>query len=292
MRIEDENRRKSGVGGLYIDGNKTCYSCCEHYTNIPGEVFTLHVMCEEGEITLGGFGHIRGIAKGKGKSNGYYVVDSTKKRVLKFDSKWTPVRRTSSRSTAHGTVLTEPFGILVTEEYVFVCAYRNHQICIFNHCLSLCYRIKHNCLLSGPTDITFFREKYFVTIKSAIVVFGIDFNTKRFTTKMIDSIYISNDEPEQFNPDLELRSICASDQYLYVAEGGGVGRLLCVQYDSEHNRLVYIDSISHCSPVVVVHDAGKVYYSQRTSDGSFSISKVIHNSSTNEMTSEEFLSIK
>jgi hypothetical protein len=283
---EDENRKKSGIGGLCIDGNKTYYSCCEKYKTKPEELYTLHVLKPDGELILGGFKHIRGIDKDS--NNCCYVVDSSHKRVLKFDSNWNPLRRTSRNSTDYGTVLSEPFGILATQEYVFVCAYRNKQICIFDHELSLRYRITHNYLLSGPTDIAVFREIFFVTIKSSIIVFQIDFDSKTYKAIKMDS-FVTNRKTENFKQALELRGICASKQYLYVAESSG--RLLCLEYDFENSQLVYVDSIQKCCPVVVVHNAGTIYYSRRTIEGKFTIASVHHDSATNKMETKDFLTI-
>jgi hypothetical protein len=287
MRVnEDKSRKKSGVGGLCIDGNKTYYSCCEKYKTKPEELYTLHVLKPDGELILGGFKHIRGIDKDS--NNCCYVVDSSHKRVLKFDSNWNPLRRTSRNSTDYGTVLSEPFGILATQEYVFVCAYRNKQICIFDHELSLRYRITHNYLLSGPTDIAVFREIFFVTIKSSIIVFQIDFDSKTYKAIKMDS-FVTNRKTENFKQALELRGICASKQYLYVAESSG--RLLCLEYDFENSQLVYVDSIQKCCPVVVVHNAGTIYYSRRTIEGKFTIASVHHDSATNKMETKDFLTI-
>ena len=287
MRVnEDKSRKKSGVGGLCIDGNKIYYSCCEKYTNKPEELYTIHICKPDGELILGGFKHIRGIAK---YDEHFYVVDSLNRRVLKFDSKWNPVCRTSRRSTKNGLVLSEPYGIYINGEYVFVCARRSKKICIFDHELNLRYSIKHRHLESGPIDITFFDGKFFVAIKSAIIVLEIDFESKTYKISKKSRILVDN-KPEPFNAELELRGIAtsdqASDQYLYVTETSG--RLLCLLYDPKNCQLVYIDSIPQCSPVVVVYDAGCVYYSRRKNkEGRFAISKVIHDSSTNEMTYED-----
>ena len=283
---KDENRKKSGVGGLCIDGNKTYYSCCEKYESKAEEMYTLHVLKPDGELILGGFKHIRGIEKDS--NNCYYVVDSSHKRVLKFDSNWNPLRRTSQNSTEYGTVLSEPFGILATQEYVFVCAYRNKQICIFDHELSLHYRITHDYLLSGPTDIAVFCNTFFVTLKSSIIVFQIDFDSKTYKAMKMDS-FVTNRKTEIFKQALELRGICACKQYLYVAESSG--RLLCLEYDFENSRLVYVDSIPKCCPVVVVHDAGTIYYSRRTTEGKFTIARVHHDSVTNKMETKDLLTI-
>ncbi|CAI8042478.1 hypothetical protein GBAR_LOCUS23575 [Geodia barretti] len=284
MRVkEDKSREKSGIGGLCIDGNKIYYSCCEKYTNKPDELYTIHICKPDGELMiLGGFKHIRGIAK-YGKN--FYVVDSLNRRVLKFDSKWNPVSRTSRRSTKNGLVLSEPYGIYINGEYVFVCARRSKKICIFDHELNLRYSIKHHHLESGPIDITFFDGKFFVTIKSAIIVLEIDFERKTYKICKKSGILMDN-KPEPFNAGLELRGIAASDKYLYVTETGG--RLLCLWYHPTNYQLVYTDSIPQCSPVVVVYDAGCVYYSRRKNKkGRFAISRVVHDSSMNKMTYED-----
>ena len=284
MKVEeDESREKGGVGGLCIDGNKKYYSCCEKNRNKTEERYTLHVWKPDGDYILGGFKHIRGIAKDN--ENCFYVVDSLNKRVLKFNSNWTLLRRTSHNSTQNGMVLNGPFGIYVNEKYVFVCARRNSKICIFDHELNLCYRIKHRNIESGPIDITFFEGKFFVVIKNAIVVFEIDFESKNYKVVKITKFY-NDHKPEPFNAELELRGITASDQYLYVTETSG--RLLCLLYHD--HKLIYISSIPNCSPVVVVHNAGSIYYSRRTSEGKFALASVTHDNN-NEMTTKDILII-
>ena len=282
MRVnEDKSRKKSGVGGLCIDGNKTYYSCCEQFTNEGGELYTIHIYKPDGELILSGFKHIRGIAKG---GEHFYVVDSLNRRVLKFDSMWNPLRRTSHKSTINGPVLSEPYGIYVNGEYVFVCAHRNKKICIFDHELNLCYSIKHRHLESGPTDITYFDGKFFVTIKSAIIVLKIDFERKTYKISKKSRFFVDN-KPEPFNAELELRGIAASDQYLYVTETSG--RLLCLSYHPKNYQLVYMGSIPPCSPIVVVCDAQRVYFSRRTPEGGSAISIVSPDSSRNEMTYDD-----
>ena len=236
-------------------------------------------------MILGGFKHIRGIAK---DDKHFYVVDSLNRRVLKFDSMWNPVRRTSRGCTKDGFVLSEPYGIYVHGEYVFVCARRNQKICIFDHELNLRYSIKHHHLESGPIDITFFDGKFFVTINSAIIVLEIDFESKVYKISKKSRFLVEN-KPEPFNEELELRGITASDQYLYVTENGG--RLLCLWYHPKNCQLLYIHSIPRCSPLVVVCDARQVYYSRRTIEGRFAISRASYDSLRNEMTSEDIVAL-
>ena len=160
------------------------------------------------------------------------------------------------------------------------------KICIFDHELNLRYSIKHHHLESGPIDITFFDGKFFVTIKSAIIVLEIDFERKTYKICKKSGILMDN-KPEPFNAGLELRGIAASDKYLYVTETGG--RLLCLWYHPKNCQLLYIHSIPRCSPIVVVCDARHVYYSRHTIQGRFAISRASYDSLKNEMTSEDIL---
>ena len=232
----------------------------------------------------GGFKHIRGVDKDN--SNCYYVIDW---RVRKFNSRWEPLCQTSSNSTDQGTVFSEPFGLAVIPGYVFVCAYRKKQICIFDNDLNLLYRIDHQYLVSGPIDVMFYHNRLFVTIKAGILVFEIDFINKRFEVTKIERITMEDGRTEPFNPRLELRGICANHQFLYVAERNG--RLLCLEFTSAAMELKYIDAIHRCSPYVVTHDSGTVYYSKHTKDGKFYIAKITHEVFTNKMKTEDVFPI-
>ena len=279
---------KSGVGGLFVHRDEIYYSCCEKYTQQPGEIYTLHICNKAGESkrVLGGFNHIRGIDKDT--SDCIYVVDSSNKRILKFDRDWNPLRRTSKKdNTDQGTVLTEPFGITVTPEHVLVCAYRKKEICIFDHDLNLQYRIDHPYLESGPIDITEFDGRFIVAIKSAILVLEIDFVERTFEVTRLDRYLMNNGKIVPFNRKLELRGVCASDQYLYVAEGSG--RLLCFIYTD--SQLRYVNAIPSCSPVAAVHDGTTVYYSRRITGGRFAIAEVTHDESGGKMNTKDIFTV-
>ena len=62
----------------------------------------------------------------------------------------------------------------------------------------------------------------------------------------IKRITMEDNKTESFNPRLELRGICANDQFSYVAEDNGC--LLCLKYNPVDMKLRYIDAIHRCSP--------------------------------------------
>ena len=275
---------KSSVGGLFVHCDEIYYSCCEKYTKQPGEIYTLHICNKAGESkrVLGGFNHIRGIDKDTSD------CICSNKRILKFDRDWNPLRRTSKNdNTDQGTILTEPFGITVTPEHVLVCAYRKKEICIFDHDLNLQYRIDHLYLESGPIDITEFDGRFIVAIKSAILVLEIDFGAGTFKVTRLDRYLMNNGKIVPFNRKLELRGVCASDQYLYVAEGSG--RLLCFIYTD--SQLRYVNAIPSCSPVAVVHDGTTVYYSRRITVGRFAIAEVTLDDSGGKMNTKDIFTV-
>ena len=81
--------------------------------------------------------------------------------------------------------------------------------------------------------------------------------------------------------------MCASDQYLYVAESSG--RLLCFIYTD--SQLRYFDAIPSCSPVAVVHDGTTVYYSRRIAGGRFAIAEVTHDESGGKMNTKDIFTV-
>jgi hypothetical protein len=107
--------------------------------------------------------------------------------------------------------------------------------------------------LIDPTDIAMLGGMYFVTAEASIIVLDINFKKGSFTSRKIERMVVEGGT-QSFREGVELRAICASDDYLYVAEKGG--RLLCLHYDKTAQQLEHIDEIPSCSPVALAHHAG------------------------------------
>jgi hypothetical protein len=260
------NTQKSGIGALYVDGQAIYYSSHETFSSGEPAQYTLHKCHMDGEniATIVGFHHIRGI--GRDKSGNTYVVDSLNSRVIKFDSSFIPTRKTTS--------IREPFGIHVTNGYVFICDNRKNKMSILNDKLDLCYDINHRGLLIDPTDVTELDGTYFVTTYTAIVAIDVEFEEQSYRARKIEAFTIDGEE-EAFSVDKELRGICADHQFLYVVESNS--RLLRLEYDSLSGQLTYAGSLGDISPVVVSCHNGEVYFSRIAQDSRCYISKVTTN---------------
>ena len=213
--------------------------------------------------TVVGFNRIRGI--GKDESNNIYVVDSCNNQVVKLDNNLTPLRKTLTV----GSLFQQPYGILITDEYIFLCGNKTSKIFIFHLNLDLYCETSANEILQDPMDITLFDGIYFVTTHAAIVAITFHFTTSSFTAKQIRGVIV-NGKMENFRVDRRLRGICRDNEHLYVAEVGG--RLLCLRYDKTNKQLHYVDSID-CSPVAVAHHSGTIYFCRKQKE-SFYIAKV------------------
>ena len=246
-----------------MDKGHIYYSSCEILDNGNKE-YTLHKCHMDGTniMTVAGFSGI-----GRDDSGNTYIVDSLNSRVPKFDDRFTALRKTCSKSR----VIREPFGILVTTDYVSVCANRENRICVLNHNLDLVFDIKQRGLIIDPSDITELDGTFFVTTYAAIVAIDINFQTRSFKARKIKKMMIDGAKPECFSDDKELRGICAHHQHLYVAEYKG--RILCLRYDVS-GHLHYVDSIKDCSPLVVACHSGTVYFSRSTPKNESYIAKI------------------
>ena len=199
---------------------------------------------------------MRGIAKNE--DNHFYVVDSGNNRVLKFDDHWKPLRITNTELKEDGHVfINHPFGLYVTSDFVFVCAKRKSEICIFFHNLDHYCDIPH---LINVTDVTMHDGRFFATTKGGIVVLEINFKSRSYKATKISSIVTKNGMEQPFDDNKELRSICASDKYLYVTEN--YEKLFCLQYEPDRFKLNLIASLENCHPIVVFHHSGTIYLSQ------------------------------
>lgn len=220
--------------------------------------------------TIPGFTHIRGI--GRDKDDFYYIVDSFKSRILKFDADLNPLRKTCIESAE---LFREPFGIFVDEEYIYVCSSRENHICVLDSSLKVCYLLK---LSFSPTDITKFDGKYFVTTKSTVVMIDdVNFTTRTFRETKFQTMTRRLGKPVSFK-NCELRGICASEEHLYVTEKCALGRLLRLKFYG--GQLKYIDAVQNCTPPnAVTYNNGAVYYSRGVWGMEFSIMKVMDNNS-------------
>ena len=243
------------------------YSSCETFANGAPAQYILHKCYKKGKniTTIVGFHHIRGIERDA--SSNTYVVDSLNSRILKFDSEFNLIYKTCS--------ISEPFGILVRNNRVYICDNRKNKITILNDSLDLCFDIKRTDLLIDPTDITELDGTLFVTTYTAIVAIDVDFDTKSFEARKIKKM-VKDGKMESFNEDNELRGICADSEYLYVTESKG--RLLRLKYDRESGQLNFTGELKDCSPVVVACHNEVIYFSRIAQDGRCYISKLAINS--------------
>ena len=291
-RIEETKFEElSGIAGLCIDDNYIYYSC----TEIGGSNKVFLRKCEHNGTFLydtsmpGNF--IRGIGK---DDNGYLYVlcSATMSKVVKFDEKLNPVRKTSSSC---GKYFGVAYGILVTPEYVFVCARLNQKICILNLDLKLMYCLKVDF---NPIGIANLHNKYFVLARGAIGVMEINFEQEKFEIKKYENNVKSDGKAEYFKLRVEFRGICADDKYLYVTERDYLtgGRVLCLDFDGKEFILKYFlqnsckDCTQNCSPIVIAQNKGTIIYSQGSwFGGNFHLLRLKYDGTT--ATSETFIDV-
>ena len=191
-----------------------------------------------------------------------------------------------------GEYFGEAFGMLVTLNNVLVCSSeRNTQISVLDLNLEFCWNLE---LDFGPISITKFQNHFIVTSKTAITVIDIDFANKTFKIIALFESFIKGEDTVPFkqNVALRLRSICASDKYLYVTqeEKKGPGQpMLCLEYDEERCKLNYVCEVSdfqerncnesndRCGPIVVCYNNNTIFYSQGSYGEKFHIVKATHN---------------
>ena len=246
------------------------YSCTkEPADNSNRKEYIIRKCTRDGKFLFAvhGFSPVRGI--GRDVEGNYYVVDSVNSRVLKFDGEFNPMLKTSDKCD---TILNDSFGILVETSYIFVCANRIKEICIFTHGLDLLYKI--NGINFSPIDITKIGKKYFVSTSGAILLIDLDIDKESVDFQPF-KCFSNGSNTEGFKPNLELRGICARDQYLYVSEKHKNGRLMCLEFTGRELR--YIDAIPNCAPNAVCHHNRKIYYSEGVFNGKFDIVEVTHN---------------
>ena len=224
---------------------------------------------------------VRGIGKDK---NGflYVLCSSTDSKVFKFDEDLNPVRKTNIHCAEHFGVA---YGILVTDEHVFVCARVYQKVCILDLNLNLRYFLK---LSFDPIGITKCNDKYFVTTRAAIGILDIDIEKKKFKVKKCEKMK-TDLSTEQFKPGIELRGICSDNQYLYVTErdDSNGGRILCLNY--QENKLIlnyfyptscHVCQSEECCPIVIVHHNGAIIYGQGSWKHKFHIRRLSYDGTT------------
>ena len=217
--------------------------------------------------TIPGFRLVRGI--GRDNDGSFYVVNSFKSRVVKFDKDWNPVQISSIDCCP---LFSEPNGILVDSEseYIFVCSHKKKHICVLDRNLNLRYTLR---LSFNPIDIEKYDGKYFVTTESAIfIIDDVNFQKKSFTEQKLETMVDKHGKYLPFKESCELRGICTGNGLLYVTEKDISGRLLCLEFHG--GQLRYINAIQKCAPNAIAHFNGLVYYSQGVYEGEFCIMKV------------------
>ena len=270
---------RTAVAALYVEQD-TIYYTCKQFNDKKEASFMLrkctlnHGKCD---FYIPGFNHVRGIARDS-KGN-YYVVETREHRVLKFDDNFKPLKRSNKK--AH-RFLFDPHGIFIDkEENIFICSKIKRRICVLNIELTILYLLE---LEFSPVSITKFAKEIFVTTNNAIVVLNIDLINLKFEFKTHRGIVMADGNTETLddnNDNDTERRICAGEEFLYVAEYGKSGRLLCLKYDnnnlycvgSEENctKLCSKSCSSMCSPVALAYHNGKVYYSQGDYEEKFHI---------------------
>ena len=233
---------------------------------------------------------VRGIGKG---DNGflYVLCSGNNSKVIKFDEELNPVRKTNRSCAEHFGVA---YGILVTDEHVFVCAHVNQKVCILDLDLNLKYFLN---LSFNPIGITKLNDKYFVTNKAAIGILDIDIENKKFRVKNCGEMKTGL-TTKRFKPGIALRGICSDNQYLYVTEKDeeNGGRVLCLHYQENQFILKYVcrnscqDCKSNkCCPIVIVHHNDKIIYSQGSWGRKFHILRLAYDGTT--ATSETIIDV-
>ena len=277
------------VGALFVEQD-AIYCACKVVKD-SHRIFTLHKYEHDGTFIfyMEGFNHIRGIAKDS--SGNFYISDSLAgNRVIKFDNDWNPLRKTNNFASE---TIDDPYGIyldedVVKERNIYLCS--KDQICILDEELNIRYSL---ALQFCPLDVTKLSGRIFVTAKSAIYIMDINFSQERFKCTMYNCMMSPEGEAEHFKGTVYLRGICNNGQYLYVTEKGPNGRLLCLEFSKDKDKLLYVDAENNCtkhcspgscspdcSPVVVVHHNGNMYYSQGTREREYHIIKITHEPGT------------
>ena len=267
--MQDDTRKRSGVGSVYVDDDVILYSCTKEADISHPKEYVIRKCSPDGTFvfTVHGFSLVRGI--GRDALGNFYIVDSVNSRVLKFDENFDPMRKTCDKCN---TIFIDSFGIIVEADHILVCAKRNNQICVLNHDLDLLCNIKL-LRIHDPMDITKIDENYFVSTKGAIL--RINFDIEKESVDVVEyKSFKKGSLNEDFKDDLELRGICARGEYLYVSEQHESGRLLCLKFANE--ELKYVDAIPECAPNAVTKHQNKVYFSQGVYGGKFSIVEVTH----------------
>ena len=220
---------------------------------------------------------VRGIGKG---DNGflYVLCSGNNSKVIKFDEELNPVRKTNRSCAEHFGVA---YGIMVTDEHVFVCARVYQKVCILDLNLNLRYFLK---LSFDPIGITKLNDKYFVTTRATIGILDIDIENMKFRVKNCRKMKTGLIN-KRFKRGIALREICSDNQYLYVTEKDekNGGRILCLHYQENQLILNYFYPTScqicqseKCCPIVIVHHNDKIIYSQGSYEGKFHILRLVY----------------
>ena len=262
---------RTGIGGLWVENDCFYYSYIEKYENGKNRYFVQKIE-HKTTTEIECFELVRGIGKDN-KSFIYVMCSGSTSQVLKFTKDLTPVAKTSDQCAQH---FGELYGLLVTSEWVFVCANKNQKLCILDISLKLCHVLN---LSFNPIAIAQFHDQYFVTTKADIRI--IDFNFKGKEFQEIGCV-----PTNIFNSGVDLRGICASKQHIYVIENDRInkGRLLCFKFEQGCLECVYVKNTfseycskgcsPKCSPIALVYNDETVYYTQGYFGHNFHIMKL------------------
>ena len=287
----DSPPKMSGVAGLYVDTEYIYYSCTEKYKATEEKKYVLKRCKEDGRV-IGNTYDSKSFIRGIGENNGflYVLCSAPDSQVVKLDKQYFKEEKKSSDTC--GNHFGEAFGMLVTSDNVLVCSERKTQICVLDFDLKICYNLK---IGFGPISIAKFRNHFIVTSKTTIAVIDIDFAEGTFNIIAKLEGFIKDKNTVCFKQDVELRSICASDRYIYVTQNDddvdapGLP-MLCFEYDEKQCKLNYVCEVRNfqekncnkcsetCGPVVVIcHNNNTIFYSQGSYEKKFHIVKATHN---------------
>ena len=231
----------------------------------------------------------------------YVLCSGTNSRVLKLDSDLNPLLITHNDSSED---FGEAYGMLVTSDHVFVASRKYPLLCVLDLNLKYQYNLELSEIPIGIAALDV--NKYIVTFEAAIGVIDINFDEKKYRERKFKCVRMENGDDNNFRARYNLRSICVSDQYIFVTEvwkprwkhAAADGRLLCLKYN-ERSGLTMVAAQSNfsaicncsqcctnnrteskgkrCNAIVVTSYNGAIYYSQGSYGEMFHIVKATVN---------------
>lgn len=277
---DDDYEQRTGTSAFCVDNDCFYYSYIEKYEHGKNRYFVRKIE-HKTTTEIECFELVRGIGKDN-KSFIYVMCSGSTSQVLKFKNDLTPVAKTSDQCAQH---FGELYGLLVTSEWVFVCANKNQKLCILDFSLTLCHVLN---LSINPIGIAKFHDQYLVTTKADIKIIEIDFQKQKYQEKGCVHTKI-------FNTGIDLRGICASKQHIYVTENDRTnkGRLICLKFEQGCLECVYVKNkfskycskgcSPKCSPIALVYNDETVYYTQGYFGHNYHIMKLEESNRTTEL---------